>query len=293
MKSKRKTIFITLIIVFFVLVLGIFLYFYFTNPNRLNTTEKRFIAENSNVVQNVSVVNNVNLFGTNGSGIFYDFLDDFSKEYDLKMNPVTFNLGENKTGVSFTAGNTLSDNEFVFFQGHYALLSKNVEYIGDISHLANKRVGILSENTSYVKEFVASNAFSIVPYNTSEELLEAFDNQTDIDYIMVPLYLYLDAILTKDYYVVTHFSDIPYYYKISTGDNSILGNILEKYFNTWQKESFDTYYREQLFNLFVTSLGITLTDVDAMRAISYDYGFINNSPYEILTGGNYGGILAQ
>jgi diguanylate cyclase (GGDEF)-like protein len=30
-----------------------------------------------------------------------------------------------------------------------------------------------------------------------------------------------------------------------------------------------------------------------MRSITYNYGFVDNGPYEILSGGNYGGIIAQ
>ena len=29
-----------------------------------------------------------------------------------------------------------------------------------------------------------------------------------------------------------------------------------------------------------------------MRSISYKYGYVNNSPYEVISGGNYGGIVA-
>lgn len=44
--------------------------------------------------------------------------------------------------------------------------------------------------------------------------------------------------------------------------------------------------------MFVNNLGISKTDVDQLQSVVYNYGFINNSPYEILSGGNYGGINA-
>ncbi len=55
----------------------------------------------------------------------------------------------------------------------------------------------------------------------------------------------------------------------------------------------DEYFKREEFNLFVNSLGITETEVDAMQSITYNYGFINNSPYEVIMSGNYGGIVAM
>ena len=52
------------------------------------------------------------------------------------------------------------------------------------------------------------------------------------------------------------------------------------------------YQNDSLFNLFVTDLKLTGTDVADLQNQDYNYGFVNNSPYEVITGGNYGGIVA-
>lgn len=293
MKSKKKSLLITIIILILVISLGLFLYFYFTNPNRLTSKEKRFLAENSSVVQNIGILNNVNLFGNSGAGVFYDFLDDFSKEHDLKLNPVTYNLGETAKGLSFTAGTNVADTEFVFYEEHFVLVGKKQEYISNASHLTTQRIGVLKEYLSHVQEYLNNGSVKLQSYETRQELLDALQKQTDVDYMIVPLSLYMDEILAKDYSIVSHFSDMPYYYKINMGDNVLLGTILQKYFNTWNEKHFHDSYKDHMFNLFIGSLGIQLKDVDAMRAVSYEYGFINNSPYEILSGGNYGGVIAQ
>ena len=293
MKSKKKSLIFILITLLFVIALGLFLYFYFTNTNRLNAKEKRFLAENASVIQNIGILNNVSVFGDNGSGVFYDFLADFSKEYDIKTNPVTYNLGENKTGISFTLGNTLEDNEFVFFEGHFAMVSKKTEYFSDVFKLTNQKIGILKDNLVYVEEYLNNPNLTLVPYTSKEALLEAFQKQTEIDYIIVPLYLYMEDILTNDYYITCHFRDIPYYYKLNMGDNPILGNILQKYYTKWEKKEMSNAFKEHSFSLYVKALHLNLTDIDAMRAVVYEYGFTNTSPYEILSGGNYGGIIAQ
>lgn len=293
MKKKKKLIFIISIVIVLVVLLGLFGYFYFKNPNRLTASEKRFLADNSSNIQNISVLNNVNLFGNNGSGIFYDFITDFSLEYSLKTNNVTYNLGETGTGVSFTSGNALGDNEFLFYQDHYVLVSKKNEYISSASHIAAQRIGILDDNLSYVMSYLNASHLNIKSYTSKDELLNAFQEQIDIDYIIVPLYLYIDEILENDYFIACHFGDIPYYYKVNMGNNVTLGNILKKYFNEWEEDYLQDSFNEHLFDLFINALDISLTEVDAMQSISYNYGFIDNDPYEILSGGNYGGIIAQ
>ena len=40
-------------------------------------------------------------------------------------------------------------------------------------------------------------------------------------------------------------------------------------------------------------MGITESDVDKLLSVDYKYGFINNSPYEVIMSGNYGGIIAE
>ncbi len=292
MKSKKKSILITMVIFIFVVALGLFLYFYFTNPNRLTAKEKRYLAENSSVVQNISILNNVHLFGENGTGVFFDFLDDFSKEHELKTNPVTYNLGENPKGLSFTAGTSVTDSEFVFYEEHFVLLGKKQEYISNVTYLTTQKIGVLKEHFSYVQSYINPSSLQLQSFETREEMLDHFQKQNDIQYIVVPLSLYMEEILKNDYSVVSHYSDLPYYYKINKSDNVVLGTILEKYFHSWEEQFHDSY-KDHMFNLYIKSLEIPLKDVDAMRAVSYEYGFMNNSPYEILSGGNYGGIIAQ
>ncbi len=294
MKKQKKWIIISsLFAIALIIALAIFFVKYFTNPNRLTAAEKRFLADNSANVQNIGVLNNASVFGNNGEGVFYDFLHDFSTKYNLQTNPMTFNLGETGSEISLTLGNTVLEDEFVFFEGHYVLVSKKVEYISDASKLTNQKIGIQSDNLSYVSGYLNNQNLKLNTYASKEELLMAFKEQTDIEYMIVPLYLYMEDILANDYFISCHFRDIPYFYKINMPSKSLLGSILKKYFASWSEEELFASYKDHLFQLFVKALHISLTEIDAMRSVSYNYGFVDVSPYEILTGGNYGGIIAQ
>lgn len=294
MKKKKTIIVIFLIVLLCLIVVGIGLFNYLKDPNKLNSTEKRYLADNSATVQNINILNNVNIFGNAGEGLFYDFVDDFSNEYGLQTNTVAYNLGESTNAISFGADNVVNQNEKVFYIDHYVLLGKEYDYMSSIKNISSKKIGVLANNLSYVTEYLGSHDnLTISSYQNDEELFKAFDSQEEIQFIIVPLNLYLDKILSNNYYINYHFSDMHYYYKFNIGEGNVLGSILSKYYNVWSEDNLNEYYNDHLFNLFVNSLNISLTEVDAMKGITYNYGFINNSPYEILTGGNYGGIIAQ
>ena len=292
MKKKKKYFIIGGLLVIAIVAIVVTLSLYLTDKSRLNVTEKRCLADNSTIVQNIDILN-VNIFGNNGSGVFYDFLDDFYKEYSVKTNPVVLEKGDTTNNVSFTVSNTYGDDDFIFYKGHYVLVGKKVENFSSAASLTNQKIGVLSENLSHITSYLENNSLTIQSYNTEEELKTAFDEQTDIQYMIVPLELNLETILKNDYYITYHFSDIPFYYKVNMSKNKTLGSILEKYYMKWEEHHFADSFKEHLFKQFTDALGISLTEVDAMQSISYNYGFVSNSPYEILTGGNYGGVIAQ
>lgn len=294
MKSKKKIFVIISVILIIIVAITASLYLYFKNPNKLSSSEKRFLANNASTVHNLNVMNNIDVFGSAGVGLYYDFIDDFTKEYGININTVAYNKGEMVNGISFGIGNTLNDNDVSFYKDHYVLVSKKYEFIKSTEKLNGKKIGILSSNLSHVTSYLENgDRISFVSYESDDALLNAFNSGSDIENMIVPMHLYLAKILNNDYTISYHLSDIPYYYKFNISEDNQLGVILKKYYNNWVDKNLINYYQDHLFNLFIDSLNISLTEIDAMRSITYNYGFVNNSPYEILTGGNYGGIIAQ
>ncbi len=291
---KKKIIVISSVVLLLVASILTGCYFYFRDPNKLTAREKRYLADNLTTVQNISVLNNVPIFGDTGEGLFYDFLNDFSSHYNFSLNTVAYNLGEASDGISFGAGNTLTENEVSFYKDHYILVSKDYEFISDKKQLNDKKIGILSENLSYVTSYLQDiNSSIFASYENQDQLLEAFKNQEEIQYMIVPMHLYLPDILENSYAISYHFSDIYYYYKYSWHKNNTLSSIMNKYFNDWITDKFTEYYNDHLFQLFTDSLNITSADIEEMRGVTYQYGLVDYYPYELLMSGNYGGILAQ
>lgn len=287
--KKKKSIIIIIISILVVIGIAVGLYFILNDKDKLTVSERNWVNQNIGTIQNINVINNVNVFGKNGSGVFYDFISDFETEYGLSINPITFNEGSNPSGISFGVKNIVDDNDILFYTDHYVLVGKNNDYISTEEDLNGKNIDILSKDLSYVSKYVkkASNVVFKQFENIDEILLDMNENET---YMLVPLMEYLDTILSKDYKVVYHFSDIKEYYVLSLSDDK-LSSVLKKYYNKWNNE-FDNVYNDNLFKTFTSAMNITDTEVDSMQSITYNYGFVNASPYEVILGGKYGGIVA-
>ena len=289
MMKKKKSIIIIIVSIILVIGIAVGLYFILNDKDKLTVAERNWVNESIGTIQNINVVNNVNVFGKNGSGVYYDFIKDFETEYGLDINPITFNEGSNPSGITFGIKQSIGENDILFYTDHYVLVGKNNDIISQEENLNGKSIDILSKDLNYVSKYLkkASNV-SFKQFETMDEMiLDINENDT---YMLVPLIKNLDVILSKDYKVVYHFSDIKDYYVLQISDDK-LSSVLKKYYNKWNNE-FKDVYNSNLFKTFTSNMNISDTEVDSMQSITYNYGFVNASPYEVILGGKYGGIIA-
>ena len=280
-KSVKRILLVIPVIVFIVIATLIIM--------NILKDEKEWINNNLSTVQNVNIINNLSVFGANGSGIFYDFLSDMSKEYGLKINPVTYNNGESSVSHGFMATNSLDDNSLVIYEDNYVLIKKDYEVITDIASLSSKSIGVLSSDVTYLNSYLKSFNLKLTAYENKKALEEAFSK--DLDYILVPKYEYLDYIIANDYQISYHFNDIKRYYTYEL-QGDYFSSIIKKYFTKWNGKYFDSSYNKAMKQALIENLKLTDSDIKQLNSKVYSYGFINNSPYEIIMGGNYGGIIS-
>ena len=287
--KKKKSLIIIIISILIVAITAILLYTLLNDKNKLTVAERNWVNESIGTIQNINVINNVNVFGKDGSGVFYDFIDSFEKEYELTINPITFNVGNNPSGITFNEKTSTNDNDIVFYADHYVLVSKTSDLVASEENLNGKTIGILSSDLSYVSKYIkkATNV-SFTQFESRDELIDNMNGEGN--YMLVPLMEYLDVYLSKDYNIVYHFSDIKKYFTLSVSDDK-LSSILTKYYNKWENK-FNDVYNKNLFKSFTQNMNITDTEVDSMQSVTYNYGFVNASPYEVIMGGKYGGLVA-
>ena len=293
--KKNKKLFISFVIILIIVVVAVLLIINaLKDRNRLTILEKQWINNNSKIVFNIGVKNNVNVFGQDGIGVFYDFIEDFSKEYNLTINPTTYTNNESTEKIAFRTTTELDEKDLVLYQDHFVLVSKNSFSLNGIDNLDNRKIGLLSEHLNLISNYLKGvNSLSLVQYDEKEQLLNEFDKQEDIKYILVPLNEYLDVAVAEGNFINLHISDIPIYYTLyENGGDKNLESILKKYYNGWMKSNFDFYYNKEAFEFITNVLKFNDEAKDKLHSKTYSYGFIENSPYETLSGNNYGGIIS-
>ena len=297
MKKYRlnKKVFIPLIVLIVFIIIGVIVFnVIIHDENRLTVEEREWITENVNKVQSINVINNIDVFGAYGSGVFYDFIDSLEKEYNLEINPITYNNGEDVGSRSFKVVYDINDSDVVFYTEHYVVVSKEKNAITNVDNLKEKRIGILSSDEPIItKQLKDVTGTVIKTYETSASLFQELSAGTDIDFVIVPLEENLTSILTSSYYIDYHISDINKYFVFEMEEDDLFSQILKKYYETWKEKEFNEVFNRNELKTFVKALNISDRDIDEIQAYSYTYGFINNSPYEILTSGSYGGIISE
>ena len=293
--NNKKMIIIWVIVAIIILIgIGIGTYFILKDEYKLTVEEKEWITKNIDAVQNVNVPNNIDIFGSQGSGVLYDFLTDLEQEYSIKINKITYNIGEEVGEGSFKSVYEPSKDDIIFYKGHYVIISKGKKNISSITQLANKQVGILASDENRINQYLNSVSNTLVNvYDTSTSLLEAVNSEEKIEFAIIPLEENLTSILTSNYYIDYHISDLNKYIVYDMKQNDTFSNIIKKYAHKWEEEKLTESINKNELETFVKALSISAKEITNIQAKRYSYGFINNSPYEILSGGNYGGIVSE
>lgn len=285
--KKKKYIIPSIIIFILILIIGIISIIILNNQNKLTSAERTWINDNINTIQTINVVKDANIFSKNGSGVIYTFLNDFSEEYDIELNIATSEKNINTNNFNYTK--ELTDNSTILYTDHFVLIGKEYEIIKNTNDLDGLVIGILNSDLEYVKTYLKDANINFNGYDTEEDLFKSIEST--VNYIMLPRIEYLDTILSNNLEIIYHFSDINLYYTFNNKGDT-LSSILNKYLNNWL-DNLDKEIKSEEFKIFTNSLNISASEIDKLLSVDYKYGFINNSPYEVIMSGNYGGIIAE
>ena len=295
MKKKNKKIIITIVIVLLLIVGTIGLTFQILNDeNKLTVQEKEWLTENLNVAQNVHVVNNVDIYGKNASGVFYDFLEDLKKEYKIeRINPITYNYGEEVSSKAFKVVHEPKENDTIFQKEHYVVISKKKDLIFDIKELKDRNIGVIAEDESVITKYLQDASIEIHSYESSTKLFETLSNADEIEFAIIPLDEHLTTILSSNYYIDYHISDLNKYFVFEPKEEDMFSSIIKKYFAVWKEENLEKSINENELKTFVNALSISEKEITNIQSKVYNYGFVDKNTYEVLISGSYGGIVSE
>lgn len=300
MKKKLLMIFIPILIA---LIALFFVYRYYNKEDKTTTltvSEKRWVEENKEQTYDFEVVNDYPLYGMNGEGVIFNFIDDFEENIGIEFNKIPYlkNSGESTSGFRIRILNgdeKLTDKDLELFTDNYIAVGKTYERINRISDIKNKTIGVFSEDSETISYYLKSGTnLSYKSFETIEELYKALD-EGSVNMIIVPNIMYLEYIIKNDNYSINYF--FTEYQKqivltLSNNDEK-LNKIVTKYYNKWRQTKYIKEYNEAYLNYYLEKNQLSAKEKSNLVSKTYTYGYIEKEPYELKVHGKLAGIAGE
>lgn len=286
-KNSKLNKIITLSIIGLILVVSgiIFILNYTKDSSSLSILEKNWINNNSNTVVDISVYNDVPIYGQAGKGIAFSYLEEFTKSYDIQFNKISY-LRDNDSSLQNIAfrvldSNTeLSDDDIEIYEDYYVIVSKDNKALSNINDLDNISLAVLDEDLNNVKYYLyeARDITYIACETIDEMILKA--SEGEVEYLIIPKTLYLNEILSNDFNIVYHVDEISRKYVLTVKGNNTLKSILNKYWLIYDKTYKDSKYKEYYLNTIFECLDVSEAEIMSYNGTAYTYGYVVNMPFE-------------
>lgn len=298
----KKKLFIIIPIVVAVLVfVGVYLYYNMADKETsLNVREKRWLEENADTVVDFEIVNNFPLYGMNGEGVLFQFLDDFEENVGLEFNRIPY-LKESEPATTnyririLNNEDALSNNDLLVFEDGYVMIGKTYQRISKISDLKDITFGVFTDDIAELSYYLKSGSdLSYKTYNTIDELYTALDNE-EVNMIIVPNIMYLDKFIGQDGYSINYyFTEMSKKIVLTLSDeDSQLNDIIRKYYTNWKSNSYVEEYNEAYFDYYVLKNNINDKSRADLISKNYVYGYVENAPYDVTIGDKTYGIASE
>ena len=299
MKNRKKLILLIFTIAIVVFVALFFIYYYHES-SLLDSKDKKWISENGKKIIDIEVFNDVSVFGMNGNGVVFEFLDYVSAETEMQFNKIPYSKEEitktNSYRMEIQDGTILlNSNQLFFYEDIYVAISKKNTRINCLNDFSGATIGVLQKDESNISYYLKSvSDIKYHSYETMESLFNALEDN-EVNYIITPNVLSLEKTLTKeDYYLNYFFTDITKKIVLTLDDNNKeLNTILKKYYDYWMKEYYVIEYNKLLLNDYVASKNINDKTRTELLSKTYVYGYVENAPYEETNGATINGIAAE
>ena len=282
-KRNNKVIVLIVVAVLFAVSLLIFILNYSKDNSSFSILEKKWINDNTSNVLDISVYNDVPVYGKSGKGVIFDLLDDFTTTYGINFNKISYSV-DSSSNLNKNAFRVLNNNEsltnkdILLYEDNYVLVSTEEEVINNINDIDNHTVAVLKTDLNTVSNDLSEvKKISYLQKENVNELEEALKNK-ETNYVIVPYNMYMDFILKNDLHILYHFSDISKKYVLTIEKKTFL-DIMKKYYLGYQKNKQQTSYKTNLLSEFFYDKELTEADRMSYNSSSYNVGYITYMPF--------------
>ena len=301
---KKKLLIILPLLVVVIVFVGVFFYYNREDAKTsLTVNEKKWTLENSTTMIDINVINDYPLYGLNGEGVFFNFLDDFEKNVGLEFNKIAYSKNddlEKNKAYSFRILNNedeLSNNDLLIATDGYIAIGKEYRRINRVSDMSNITFGVFNSDVAEISYYLKTGTnLAFKSYDTIDELFQALDND-EVGMIIIPNIMYLDkTIENNSYYINYYFTEMSKKIVLtlsSDKSNARLNTIIRKYFEKWKTDNYVDEYNDVYFNYYITENNVSSKDSTDLVKKNYVYGYVENYPYEVDVDGDVSGIAGE
>ena len=292
MKKINKLIIIIASIILTVL-LGLYIYYaHFYDETSFSVREMEWVNENRGTLIQIDIPNNINVFGYNGNGVFFDFFESLENYTELRFHKNATLIGaEVSDNAGFLITSEFIADALLMYQDHYILVGNEHKIIPYYHLIAGSSVGVLRETLPKIRNNYPER-MDYTEFANFTELFEALEEE-EVEFIIIPKMQHLDTILESELKVLFHFNDLVINYYLTFSQNDTLNSILEKFFRRYKRDSFEEVYYAFKYDLFVEALDLTQAQTDYLTNDVFRYGFVETTPLQTTRGQRQGGIIIE
>ena len=298
MKNKKKIIFLIFGIAIIVF-LGLYIVINYTEPNILNSHDKKWISDNGGKVIDIDIINDIPIYSNSGSGLIFDFLDYAKKETNLEFNKIPYLKGGEGTGAKYhfeiIDGSTkLSSEQLLFFSDSFVAVEKTERKINNLNDFAHQTIGVLSEDSNTVNYYLENvSNINVKTYSNADELFKALDSK-EIAVVITSHILNLDKTVKTDYHINYFFNNISKNVVLTLDSgNKDLNTIITKVYDRWHDEEYESDYNKTFLDYYINMRSISDKSKADLLSKTYIYGYVENYPYEFSMAGHMEGITIE
>ena len=286
-KKKKKNIIIVFAIII-ILVSGFLgtLYYITSTVNNYSYSEKKWISENTDTTYDVYVEPSLPIFSNNGKGVYYEYLNALKEDTGLNLNIVTTDT----SNIKLVNKNYVGNDDIVIYKDHFIVVGEK-DTVNKLTYLGGKTVGVLESDSETISLYLtAYKNINIKSFNSYNELSTEFDNKS-ISYMIVPMYKYINDIVTNDYEIVYHLDGLYSYYclELNEEDNADLVSIMKKFYYRWENKA-KSNINEYFLDIYYTAKNYTEIEKESITNEDFIVGYIENLPYEGKIRSNFTGL---
>lgn len=297
---KKKLLLIPILIA---VVAFIFVYRYYNHEDKTTTltvSEKKWVQDHNRETIDFEILNDYPIYGMDGKGVFYDFIQDFSKNVGLEFNKIPYLKESNPTTESLKFqvldnDEKLTNKDLLLFEDYYIAIGKNYERINRIQDMKDVTFGIFEQDAESLKYYLKSaTGVSYKTYKSIDEIYQAL-NKNQVHMIIIPNVMYMDKNIASNQYSINYyFTEITKKVVLRlSNNNEELNTIVKKYYTKWMKSNFIDHYDKEYFDYYIKENELTSKEKASLVSKVYTYGYIENKPYETKKNGKVVGIAGE